>query len=66
LGITSPDYEYLEKVKNINREDFKNKLLRKVDEINLSELACDVQPFLINPDEIERVLSFREFIEQKL
>jgi len=29
-------------------------------------VAKDVEPFLINPDEKERVSGFREYIEQKL
>ena len=66
LGKTLPDYQYLEKTRKINKEKLKSLLIKRIDEINLKQLSVDVQPFLINPDDIERVLSFREFIEQRL
>lgn len=66
LGLTMPDYEYLEKIGEIKKEDFKGKILKRVEELDLKELAEDVRQFLINPGDVERVLSFKEFIEQKL
>ena len=67
LSRTDFNFQYLKEKLNIgDRDDLKQKLLNKLDEINLKQLAVDVQPFLINPDDIERVLSFREFVEQKL
>jgi hypothetical protein len=30
--------------------------------VDLKQQAEDVKPFLINPDEVNRVLSFREFV----
>lgn len=67
LSRTDFNFQYLKEALSIEGKiDLKQKLLKKVDEINLKQLSVDVQPFLINPDDIERVLSFREFIEQKL
>lgn len=66
LGITDPNYEYLEKQYEINKEDFIKKFKNKLEELDFEELAKDVMPFLIKPEDQERILSFREYIEQKL
>jgi predicted nucleotidyltransferase component of viral defense system len=67
LGRHEPNYEYLNKKFKIkNKEELKKKLLARANQLNLKELSKDVLPFLINPDEAERILSFKEYIEQKL
>lgn len=67
MELADFDYKYLEEKFNIkNQQDLKNKLLEKISEVNLKSLAKDVEPFLINSDEKERVSGFREYIKQKL
>lgn len=66
LGLTSPNYDFLEKEHGINKEDLKEKILKKISSLNMKKLAADVIPLLINPGDEERILSFREYIEQKL
>ena len=66
LSRVNPNYKYLKEYDVENQQDLKNRLLEKISEVNLKSLAKDVEPFLINPDEKERVSGFREYIEQKL
>jgi len=67
MELADFNYKYLKEKFNIkNRQDLKNRLLEKISKTDLKSLAKDVEPFLINPDEKERVSGFREYIEQKL
>ncbi len=66
LGITKPDYEYLKKNRDWRPKDIKEKLLARVAELNMKELSNEVLPFLLKPEDIDRILTFKEYIEQKL
>ena len=67
MGITDFNYDYLDLKFSIkNKAELKKELLSKVSNFNFKELAKDVGPFLIDKDGEERVLSFKEYIEQKL
>ena len=66
LGITDPDYVFLQKEHKIAKEELKKNIIQKINKLNMPELAKDVLPFLIKPDDKERVLSFKEYIEQRL
>lgn len=66
LGITQPDNIFAKKEYKLYGLELKNHLFVRLARLNFKNLANDVLPFLINPNEIERVLSFKEYIEQKL
>jgi len=67
MGITDFNFEYLDFKFGIkNKKELKKELLNKVSNFNFEELAKDVMPFLVNPDDQERVLNFKEYIEQRL
>ncbi|MEA3463995.1 MAG: nucleotidyl transferase AbiEii/AbiGii toxin family protein [Patescibacteria group bacterium] len=66
FGLADPDYVFLKKELGVGKDDFKRKILKKVSKLDMKDLSLDVEPFLINPDDRERVLSFKEYIEQKL
>lgn len=67
LGRSDFDYDYLEKKLDIHgKDELREKLLLSVKDLDMSTLLHDVLPFLIRPDDRERVLSFREYITQKL
>ncbi len=60
---TMPNFDYLnEKLWFNNLEITKKEILKLCDSLDFKELSEDVKPFLINPEEINRVLMFREFI----
>lgn len=62
--ITKPDFDYLKaKTWISNNQELKQKLNEFCKDLDLKQIANDVKPFLINQDEINRVLMFREFIE---
>lgn len=64
FGLTTPDYSYLKLKAGIdNLLKLKNSILKKLESENISKIAKDVEPFLINPAEVKRILNFREFIK---
>lgn len=67
MGMTSFNFDYLDFKFNIkNKQELKKELLNKVSKLNLQDLTEDVLPFLINPDDQNRVLDFKEYMEQEL
>ncbi|MFH1191982.1 MAG: nucleotidyl transferase AbiEii/AbiGii toxin family protein [bacterium] len=67
LGRTDFNFEYLDfKLEIKNKKQLKEKLLDAASDLKMEELAKDVLPFLIKPDDAQRILSFRQYIEQRL
>jgi len=66
LGKTEPDYGFLKEVYGYSQEEIIKQLFSKIESLDLDLLAKDVQPFLMNPDDIERVTGFKNYILQKL
>ncbi len=63
-NLTKPNFEYLkEKIWISNTLELKQKLRDFCSDLNLIEVSNDVKPFLINKDEIDRIINFRDFIE---
>ena len=65
-GFTNPDFEYIEKTLNLDRHRFTQAIFERCEQLDFKILAKDVEPFLIKPDQIARVLTFPEFIRTKL
>lgn len=62
--FTKPNFDYLNvKIWIKNNEELKETLNNFLKDLNLNEISEDVKPFLINPDEVNRVLMFKEFIK---
>ncbi|MEA2098313.1 MAG: nucleotidyl transferase AbiEii/AbiGii toxin family protein [Patescibacteria group bacterium] len=67
LGKTDPDFDYLKTVLGTKEKSaLKNKLLEMANKNNLNDLAQDVSPFLIDKNGSDRVLGFKEYIEQRI
>lgn len=66
LGITKPDYEYLKSNRDLNPKNIKEKILARVVKLSMKELSNEVLPLLLKPEDIDRVLTFKEYLEQKL
>ncbi len=65
LSLTKPNYAYLKlKIGINNGTDIKSKLLKKIEKLNLSELAKDVEPFLFSPSDSKKIVLFKEYIKQ--
>ena len=63
FSLAQPNYDYLkEKIGIANLEQLKNKMLELLDHVDMAILAADVKPFLFNPEEVKRILLFKEFI----
>lgn len=66
LGITDPDYEYFKKKKRWTQGEVKTRLIERIETFKIKELSDEVLPLLLKPEEKDRVLTFKEYIEQRL
>lgn len=66
LSMTDkPNYDYLDlKLKITNAKQLKEAVLKKCSEIDMKEMAKDVQPFLFDPADVKKVLMFEEYLKQ--
>ena len=63
--IDRPDYNYLEfKMGVSNEKQLKERIIEKCNSLKMEEMAQDVQPFLFNPKDLQKVLLFPELIKQ--
>lgn len=65
LGVVRPDFEYLEKVLTIGKNEIVEQFTNRIEELDLEFLARDVEPFLFSADQKERVLTFKEYWQQQ-
>jgi len=64
LSRTKPNYDYLELKLNIrNGQELKERLLALDDGINFGNLAKDVEPFLCNSADFQRINLFKKYIK---
>lgn len=63
---TRPNYNYLEqRLGAKTAEDLKEVLFQRLSNIDLSRMAVDVAPFIFNDYDAQRILLFRQFVEQE-
>ncbi len=63
--IDKPNYDYLEMKLNItNARQLKEAVLSKCSKTDMKEMAKDVQPFLFDPADVKKILSFEDYIRQ--
>ncbi len=64
-GITKPNLEYLKQKAGINTlSELKTKILQRCDELNFSDLAKDMAPFLFDARDAIRITKFKQYMEQ--
>ncbi len=64
---TDPDFRYLQQKAGItDSASLKQAILKRLESLNVNELANDVAPFLFTPTAANRVTEFPAFIEQVL
>ncbi len=66
LSIANINDEFIKREYNLEKEDFKKNLIKRVGELNLKELSLDVLPFLMNPEDKYRILDFENYIKEKI
>ncbi len=65
LSKTKPNFSFLHQKMGIDTPgNLREYFLNRITDYNFNELSEDVAPFLINKDQINRVLKFREFWSQ--
>jgi len=60
MGLTRPDFTYIEKSLGVDESQFTKMFTERLDALDLNFLADDVAPFLFTADQKDRVLFFRE------
>ncbi len=66
MGITRPDFDYIEKCLDATKKEFLQMFTDRLNELDLEFLSRDVEPFLFTPEQKNRVLYFRETWEQDM
>ncbi len=65
FSFTKPDYDYLRAKEGIaNVGALKSRLYLLLEKVDIKALVSDVEPFLFNSADGQRVLLFKEFLEQ--
>jgi len=64
MSKTEPDLEFLKKRLDIrSKKELIARLKTRVEELDLKLLARDVEPFLFDPSQKDRVLHFKEWLD---
>jgi len=64
LPQTKPDYRYLrDKTGITNGRELKERLVAKTSDLNFNELAVDIEPFLVNGGDSNKVKMFASYIK---
>ena len=68
MGLTAPDFLYIERCIGLCERDFLRLFTERIQELDLEFLAKDVEPFLFSAEQKERILHFRDYwkIQQKI
>ncbi len=67
LKTTLPNYDYLTQKLNITKpEELRERVLDLCENINLNEMAKDVEPFLFDPVDVKVIRLFSDYIKQKI
>ena len=64
MGMTRPEYTYLQQTLGLGRPEFHRMFSQRLNALDLGFLARDVEPFLIEPGQKDRVVYFRETWEE--
>src|SRR5690606_26992711 len=57
-----PNYDYLfQKIKIENASELKKQILKHCSTIDMKEMAKDVSPFLIHPDDVKKIWHFEAY-----
>jgi predicted nucleotidyltransferase component of viral defense system len=65
LQKTKPNYDYLQqKIGVADSQVLKDKIISHIRDLNLKELAKDVEPFLFNPSDSKKIILFTDYIKQ--
>ncbi|MBI5700819.1 nucleotidyl transferase AbiEii/AbiGii toxin family protein [Candidatus Saganbacteria bacterium] len=59
-GKVKPDFAYIEALTGLDKKHFTEKAVKHCKKLNFKDLAKDVEPFLFDPSQKERVLLFYE------
>ncbi len=63
--VNKPNYDYLQlKMSVSNEQQLKERVLEKYNNLSMEEMAKEVEPFLFNPKDVQKILLFPELIKQ--
>lgn len=61
MGLAEPDFNYIAEAANIDKKQFLQLFEERLQEIDLSFLARDVEPFLFSSEQAQRILTFHDY-----
>ncbi|MFP4473789.1 MAG: nucleotidyl transferase AbiEii/AbiGii toxin family protein [Candidatus Omnitrophota bacterium] len=65
MSLTDPDYRYLKQRYSIEtKEQLKSALSKRARQVHLPSLAQDVEPFLFDPDQKDRIIHFQDWLNK--
>lgn len=64
-GMTQPNARYIESYLKTPFADFQKMVVEKCATLDFAYLATDVEPFLMKPEDTQRVKDFQRFIKEK-
>jgi len=65
LGLAEPDFKYIAGMIHLERMEFLKLFDQRLDELDLEYLANDVEPFLFDSEQKDRVLTFKDYWKTK-
>ncbi|SLM30735.1 conserved hypothetical protein [Desulfamplus magnetovallimortis] len=63
MGMTRPNFKYIQNCIGIEAPDFMDRFTARIEELDLDFLAQDVEPFLFQAEQKERVLYFHDTLK---
>ena len=62
--LTDPDFSYLKSFANIkNENELNNAIQKRIDKLNFKKLAKDVEKFLFNRQDLEKIVNFKKYFK---
>lgn len=59
-GKTKVDYDYIKKITGLGKKEFEQKIIARCQALNFKALAKDVEPFLFDESQIDRIINFKD------
>jgi len=60
-GLAEPDFDYIEGSIGLDGPIFLDRFAKRLSELDLNDLARDVEPFIFSSEELTRITTFRDY-----
>lgn len=66
MGLSKPDFPYIEKMLGMNKAEFLRQFNQRIEELDFNALARDVEPFLFSPEDQGRITTFMDYWQRSM